>query len=194
MSRTVPSLTVMYNDSRRLPSKTYGVPHILLLSFIQTFEMKLILFTLFFFVNYLSFSQSNIVSGGGDGFGNGGEFSYSVGQIDYINFEGTGGSVNSGNQVAVEIFTNSIDDFEATIRAFVYPNPVHNFLLLQTNGELTNYKSYTLIDALGNNLIESEISQKETKIDLSQLPVGTYFLKVLKNSNAVETFKIVKNQ
>ena len=69
----------------------------------------------------------------------------------------------------------------------IYPNPVENQLNIQ-NGENSNYEIY---DILGKKLLEGAIKENIFKINISNLPAGS-FIVTIKNQNNIENFKIVK--
>ena len=66
--------------------------------------MKTTFLILFIFISLVSISQESVNASGGNATGSGGSISYTIGQIDYIEASGVGGSVNQGIQQAYEIF------------------------------------------------------------------------------------------
>ncbi|NNT71703.1 T9SS type A sorting domain-containing protein [Flavobacterium sp. IMCC34852] len=65
-----------------------------------------------------------------------------------------------------------------------YPNPTKDFITLKTNG----YRGMaTLYSILGQKLKSFEITANETQLDLSEIALGTYFLKCNQ-----QTLKIVR--
>ncbi|WP_309641505.1 T9SS type A sorting domain-containing protein [Flavobacterium sp.] len=70
----------------------------------------------------------------------------------------------------------------------VYPNPVHNILNINTTSKINNIEVYNM----NGQLLMNEHSQNAmTKIDLSALEAGVYFVKTNGN-NESKTFKVVK--
>ena len=53
--------------------------------------------------------------------------------------------------------------------------------------------NYQLIDVQGKIALSGEITDAITTFDLSLFGKGTYFIKVIKESNEIKTFKIIKN-
>ena len=51
-----------------------------------------------------------------------------------------------------------------------------------------------LIDTQGKVLGQGNINSQETKMEMYQLPVGTYFVNVNQENKKIQTFKIIKNQ
>ena len=49
-----------------------------------------------------------------------------------------------------------------------------------------------LIDIKGNLLQNYRITESETRIQMSSLPAGNYFLRVEKDGRVLKTFKILK--
>ena len=71
----------------------------------------------------------------------------------------------------------------------VYPNPVDNVL---TVSFVENIKSITVYNAVGQKIMVKNPAQKETKLDLSDVNAGVYFIKVEAAGNR-QTIRIVKN-
>src|SRR5687768_16457510 len=82
--------------------------------------------------------------------GTGGTVSYSAGQVAYLTYNGTNGSVSQGVQQAYEIYTIDIDDasdFILSIAAF--PNPVGQVLTVEVGNEKLQDLQYQLFDLNG---------------------------------------------
>jgi hypothetical protein len=139
------------------------------------------------------FGQENNVSSGGNGTGTGGSVSFTIGQVDYFELSGVGGSASSGNQIAFEVYTTSLDEL-INIRTFVYPNPTNNFIVLSFSETPKNNLIYKVTDASGKLLKEENISLKETKISFVNQDNGAYFLSVFEGQKEIKHFKIIKNQ
>jgi len=67
----------------------------------------------------------------------------------------------------------------------LYPNPVSNILNIECNIEV---KTTNLFDLNGINLLRG----KTTKMDVSLLPNGIYFLEILTKNDEVIKKKIIK--
>lgn len=81
--------------------------------------------------------------------------------------------------------TLSVDDFSLE-KITIYPNPTSNTITVQTSDALKKVQVYNL---LGMKVLESK-SQKV--INLQQLPVGTYLLKIETEDGKVGIKKIIK--
>jgi hypothetical protein len=73
----------------------------------------------------------------------------------------------------------------------VYPNPVHQnvTVLLPSSGNVS--ASIELYSVDGRKYLEQMISQPKAELDLSALPSGMYFLKVL-SKEGIMTGKLLK--
>ncbi len=69
-----------------------------------------------------------------------------------------------------------------------YPNPVRNNLTISSQFKLD---SYQVFNVLGSLVVEGKGSGKTTRIDMSQLNSGLYFVKVVSNGMQ-STLKIAK--
>jgi Ig-like domain CHU_C associated/Secretion system C-terminal sorting domain/FG-GAP-like repeat len=70
----------------------------------------------------------------------------------------------------------------------VFPNPVKDILNLSFDKEISNV---SIFNVLGQEVISKSIKENESKIDMSRLPSGTYFLKIY-SDNLVKTVKVIK--
>lgn len=140
---------------------------------------------------YSGLAQSNTVSGGGEATGSGGSVSYSIGQVDYINSSGSGGSVNQGVQQPFELFVAGLSE-EGLISLNLYPNPTSDQLIIEIDETLKDL-SLNLTDMNGKILISQPVQAKETILSLKELAVGSYNLMVQHDNEIIESFKIIKN-
>lgn len=138
-------------------------------------------------------AQQSVNASGGDATGSGGWLSYTIGQLDYKNDEGTSGSVAQGVQHAFEIFKldlEEVDKLNASV--LIYPNPSTEFLTLEMNELDFTSISYQLYDLQGRLLRTEKISAQKTSIDMRSLPAATYFIKLNQGSSTIQSFKVIK--
>ncbi len=137
-------------------------------------------------------AQSGPVTSGGDATGSGGSVSYSVGQIDYIAPTGAGGNSNEGLQQPYEIFTFSIEDPSISLELSLYPNPTTSSVFLKVEKEDINGLLFQLFDVSGKQVLNRNISNQITEINLETFTSGTYVLQVIEFQKPIQTFKIIK--
>ncbi|GAB5399654.1 MAG: hypothetical protein Aureis2KO_12390 [Aureisphaera sp.] len=131
---------------------------------------------------------------GGEAIGSGGTISYSVGQIDYSQTEGSGGTISQGLQQPFEIFVLGTDEHpNIQIEMAVYPNPTRSNLTLRLNSIPLDGIRITLFDLLGRSLYEHTVISEETIIPMETLTSSTYLLMVRDDKSLLKTFKIIKN-
>jgi len=70
----------------------------------------------------------------------------------------------------------------------VFPNPVNDILNIAFDQALDSVVIYNL---LGQEVITKTINANETTIDVSQLPLGTYLVKI-NTGDTVKTLKVIK--
>jgi hypothetical protein len=73
-------------------------------------------------------------------------------------------------------------------KVIIYPNPVKDILNLSFDKEITNVSIHTL---LGQEVLNKNINANEGTVDVSNLSVGTYLVKVTSN-DGIKTLKIIK--
>jgi hypothetical protein len=140
------------------------------------------------------FAQESSNSAGGKISGAGGSVAYSIGQVVYTTNTGINGSLAQGVQHAYEIFAVGIYETELTISLNVYPNPTANKLTLEINDFSDKNLAYQLTDIQGKLLVEGQIEEAQTILDMHSLATATYFVHVLSDDNKrIQSFKIIKN-
>jgi hypothetical protein len=77
-----------------------------------------------------------------------------------------------------------------TVDFFVSPNPMNDFLKIQTP-KLEENAQAILIDILGREQFKCNASDLSRGMDISLLASGTYYLSI-RNSNRVHLLKIIK--
>jgi hypothetical protein len=167
-------------------------------------------------------AQEAIVASGGDISGSEGSVNYSFGQVIYIFNIGENGIEAQGVQqpymisVSKQIESTNflkphktsnldssfrvatvIDDGKyINLKCIVYPNPTINILTLAIdffNIEKGDF-SYRLFDINGKLLLSSKVENSYTRIAMSNLISGTYYLNIKQGNKEIKTFKIVKSQ
>lgn len=85
--------------------------------------------------------------------------------------------------------TLSVDDntFEELLFTY-FPNPIKNILTLNAKKAIENVDIYNM---LGQNVMSSRPNTNISKLDVSNLQTGTYFVKV-KIANATKTIRVIK--
>jgi hypothetical protein len=138
-------------------------------------------------------AQETVNSAGGNAGGSSGTVSYSIGQVLYSTHTGTTGSEAQGVQQAFEIFTVGTKAMDKNLILSVFPNPAFETLILQT-GEFKKEKlKYRLLDMQGKLLLEANILEAQTCIDMAHFPSATYLVNVYdQNNNEKQIFKIIK--
>lgn len=138
-------------------------------------------------------AQNSALSSGGNGNGDGGTFSYSVGLTGYETAKGQSGSSAAGLQHARVSVLTGTQYHEITLEAKLHPNPASELVTLTLpEGDFTGY-SYTLQNVAGAELLSESITSGSTSLNLENLTGNTFLLRVLKNNLEIKTFKIVKN-
>lgn len=139
------------------------------------------------------FSQSSMVTTGGEASGLGGSASFSVGQIVYHVIPDETFSVHEGVQQPFEVVVLSVPEMtENYLFTTVYPNPVVAGLTVQFES-LPEDSDYELYD-IGGRLIQTErISNLSTVVPMDGFRAGVYILHITKALKTVQSFKIIKN-
>ncbi len=145
---------------------------------------------------FQTFAQSNTMTSGGNASGRNGAVNFSIGQIDYLNASGSGGSVTQGVQQPYEIFivTSIPGTSGIQVSISVYPNPTKDILHLQIENYTINNLSYQLFNLNGQIILSDNINNTTTIIPTGNLAAAPYFLNIIDSTKEIKTFKIIKTQ
>jgi hypothetical protein len=151
----------------------------------------LLLLALTIWVNAPVYTQSNTLSSGGEANGTGGTVSFSVGQIDYIQSSGSGGSVNQGVQQTYSIEEeNNLNELGKSIALTVGPNPSTDWLSIQS-AETTDL-FFFITDANGKIILEKCPLLHSQQINMQEWSQGMYFLQVTQLQTPIKQLKLIK--
>ncbi|NTW24845.1 MAG: T9SS type A sorting domain-containing protein [Lentimicrobium sp.] len=73
----------------------------------------------------------------------------------------------------------------------IYPNPVSDFLMVESNYTPTQKSELQLYNISGQLMLQQDIHNKKSELDLSKLPKGVYVLKIL-SPQGIEVIKFDK--
>ena len=74
----------------------------------------------------------------------------------------------------------------------IYPNPTKDVLVIQTNLSTSVYTA-SVYDATGRLVLSKEITGKEEKLNVSQLPNGVYVLQLKDQASNLRSIRLIKN-
>lgn len=144
------------------------------------------------FFSFNSQAQETLTFAGGTTTNSSGSISYSMGQNTYTTISNSNGSINQGVQ---QPFTDNttLNNKEIILKKDlkVYPNPTYGQVTLTVESDLDHMR-YEIFSVNGIKIKEALITDIDTKINVDDLPSTLYFLKVLKNNQPIQIFKIVK--
>jgi hypothetical protein len=142
-------------------------------------------------MNNMFHAQSNTVATGDEGAGSGGTISYSIGQIDYTQFNGPGGSINLGVQQTYAIEEiNDLDELGDQIYISVGPNPSVDWLTISSSSDIEF--SYFVIDGSGKLVTDVLSLHKSQQINMQLWSSGMYILNIAHANKTVKQIKIIK--
>ena len=101
----------------------------------------------------------------------------------------TGADASTANwTITVTIDDSGIDDFDSEKFA-VYPNPTSDFIYI--NSEFIEACKLEIINQTGQILYRQDLAEKDSKISISHLSDGVYFLIFINESNEKLTKKLI---
>jgi hypothetical protein len=138
-------------------------------------------------------AQESINAGGGDIVEANLAIAYSLGQVFFEPVVYTNVSVTPGIQQSYEIASAvGLPPVAAELKLQVYPNPAKDYLELSFPAYNTAKYTMTLIDQSGKNLYIEEIKKEISRMEVSALASGVYFLQIKDNERIIKVFKTVK--
>lgn len=159
-------------------------------------SLKSVILLLFVYGFTGLWAQESVNATGGSASGSGGSATYSAGQVVYQSVTGINGSKLEGVQQPYEISVVTAIEKTSGIKLSLsaWPNPTAGHLTLSINERVFSKLSYLLFDVNGKILFSEKIRSQHTNIVMNQYEAATYFLKVVKDSKELKTFKIIKTQ
>lgn len=138
----------------------------------------------------LSLSAQEVVSTQGSSYSNAsGAIDFTIGEV-IIN-TGTSGSASltQGFHQTNWKFLG-LTDFEPSYIVSVFPNPTEEFLTIQTD----NFEKveYALFDEQGKIVLQGNLTNTQTQLQVKQLANGNYTLSLSKEKLLLKTMKLVK--
>ncbi len=128
----------------------------------------------------------------------GGSYSNGSNTIDFTIGEPVIETVSGGSNELTQGFHQTlltitgIEDFDVNFSVNIFPNPTSEFIYLKV--EQLKDVSYNIYDATGKLLWQEKLTGLTTKVNVSDLPKGIYFIALTqKGSKKIKTFKIIKN-
>jgi hypothetical protein len=157
-------------------------------------SIVVLIIALFSFNTTHLLAQETIAASGGDASGSGGSVSYTIGQNAFNVFTGINSSIIQGIQQPFEIFVVSAVEYisDINLKCTVYPNPTRNTIKLSIGFADLDNMYCRLYDTNSRLILEVKIESEETEILMQNLVPSIYFLSVIRNKQAVKTFKIIK--
>ena len=87
--------------------------------------------------------------------------------------------------------TVGIQETQLTNNTFsIFPNPANDILHINTSTSLTS-ESYSIVNTLGQTILNGKIENDNTTINVQTLQSGIYFLQI--GSKQTQSYKIIKN-
>ncbi len=86
--------------------------------------------------------------------------------------------------------TTGMEEINGSLKMAVYPNPAHDKIAIESN-QLGKESSLSLYNLSGQIVSYQLIKDKKTQIDIRNLPVGVYFIKLV-NEKTVRVCKFIR--
>jgi hypothetical protein len=117
---------------------------------------------------------------------------YLAAQNGTITIEDNATGCNSPEEVLDSCEAHAgIIDVSMVDRLLIYPNPTHATITIELPTQPSKNTTLTISNTNGQQLISQPITEPQTEIDISYLPVGIYIVKVW-NDREVMVQKIIK--
>lgn len=107
------------------------------------------------------------------------------------NFQGGIGSKLFIDEVSLEYYPLSIQQFIGESKVRIFPNPVTDFLILDSDNDL-NSSTFKIYNTLGNIIEKKKLLTGKNEIQISGLPNGVYFYSIERPNGINESGKFIK--
>ena len=95
----------------------------------------------------------------------------------------------NGNTITVGI--NDYDKLFSLIQ--LYPNPSHDFTIIQLQEEAQELETIQLLDVNGKTLLNEKAIGKKHQLNTEMLNPGMYFIRVSTTGKQIATLKLIVN-
>lgn len=112
--------------------------------------------------------------------------------VTYAYTDANGCSGNTELVLNVSECTTVRESKDALSFVTIYPNPAKDVLVIQTKLSTSVYTA-SVYDATGRLVLSKEITGKEEKLNVSQLPNGVYVLQLKDQASNLRSIKLIKN-
>ncbi len=105
------------------------------------------------------------------------------------------GSHTTCRKVEIKPFSSTVEEVAQLESVRVYPNPAAEQIMVQLllpQSAFGGPLRFTLADALGRTVLDTEIKDGQTKLSVVHLPDGMYFWQVHHGRNVIQSGKVVK--
>jgi Secretion system C-terminal sorting domain len=150
----------------------------------------LVLITTTFIINAQTIERE-VVSANGEFYSNSaGQISTTLGEPIIATTNNGANTLTQGFQ-QTKITVTSVEDFKLDFVMNVYPNPVSSFVTIKMDAlkENIHLSIYTIE---GKELLNNQLTELETKLNIESFAKGNYFLNITENNNIIKTYKIIK--
>lgn len=139
------------------------------------------------------YSQSGLVSSGGNGNGAGGKISFSVSQVLDHSSKSATKSISEGVQQPFEIqVSTGVKLGNLPFEVSVFPNPSSSEIQILRSSDQYQSAQASFYDMAGHMLLQQEMTESTTKINLQAFPAGIYTLRISLKYYGEQTFQVVK--
>ncbi len=115
---------------------------------------------------------------------------------DYVFVGASDDPPNSGFLMIVDTsgnFLSKVLEIPMVNNYLIYPNPANSFLSIENMGILNSATRYELVNLFGNIVTTNSIEKGliATKINVSEIPSGIYFIRIYKDNNILQVTKLI---
>ena len=158
---------------------------------------KITLICFAFICSNLNFSQNSIVSSGASVEASEGSFSYTVGQILISQNLNSSSSVLNDIKVlshgVQQVFLQKCNE-NSGVEILATPNPSNGQVTINLINWDQREIDLNVFDVTGKNVLFTNISADQTRLDLSYLSSGAYIISLGYSCGSVNSFKLLINK
>lgn len=160
----------------------------------KRFTLPLLIICLFTIASYAQTVELSLISTAGGEFKTDNEsLTFTVGEIVTETFTTTDLILTQG---FLQPYAETVDIPQATDNEFsvsIYPNPASNYFIIDIISENNENYYIDIIDIKGKKINSKNLIEKSTKINISNYQPGTFFVRLINESNTfTKTYVLIK--
>jgi hypothetical protein len=143
--------------------------------------------------NFSQYPNQQVVATSGDSYKNSNfQLDWSLGELQTETYYGTEIILTQGFNQADYIPISKIENSKLEPGISIFPNPAIDYIQVKIEDLSITNLHYFITNLLGKKLVDNNLTNSSTLINLNTYEVGTYFIIITQNNKIFKIFKIIR--